>query len=66
MGGAAVVQLPPTIQSLLVKPVQLAWAEADPVNCADSAATDKLARSKRSIRVRVLLAGDGRVRFGPL
>jgi hypothetical protein len=46
----------PVIQSLLVKPVQLAWAEADRVNSADSATTNRLASSKRSIRVGEALA----------
>src|SRR4051794_1024675 len=62
MGTAPPDQLLPTVQSLLVVPVQL-WAEADAVNRAISAAAEALASSKRSIRVRLSVDRERCVRF---
>ncbi|MDA9465121.1 hypothetical protein [Bradyrhizobium sp. CCBAU 53415] len=51
-GTVAGFQFEPTVQSLLVAPVH-AWAAADPVNNADSAATETLVTSKRWNAVRL-------------
>ncbi|UWU90888.1 hypothetical protein [Bradyrhizobium sp. CB1015] len=51
-GTVAVFQFEPTVQSLLVAPVH-AWATADPVNNADSAATEMLVNSRRRTAARL-------------
>jgi hypothetical protein len=63
-GSVPVDQLVAVIQSELVAPVHACCAAADRGNNADNAATDALASSRRSNRVRALLDRDRRVRSG--
>jgi hypothetical protein len=50
-GAAPADQLVPTVQSVLVVPVQATWAAADPADRVVSAVAEALAMRKRSNRV---------------